>query len=149
MGFERTVAVLLLLAGISPVAAEIYRWVDKSGEVHFGDRPRPEGATVVEVPQTPGPDANLEQQRTREQRLLDAYQDEREVRSKAALEAKEKKEQSRQLCTEARARLRIVEESRRVSTVDKDGNRSYQYWNAESRAEARATAQKAIDTYCD
>jgi len=149
MGFERSVAVLLLLAGMSPAAADIYKWVDRSGEVHYSDRPLPEGATVVEVPHTPGPDANLDRQRTREQRLLDAYQQERQEKHKAALEAKEKKEQHRGYCTEARTRLRIIEESRRVSTVDEKGNRSYQYWNAESRGQARAEAQKAIDTYCD
>lgn len=149
MDFERSVAVLLLLAGMSTAAADIYTWVDRSGEVHYSDRPRPEGATVVEVPHTPGPDANLEQQRTREQRLLDAYQQEREEKHKAALKAKQTKEQNRQHCAEAQTRLKIIEESRRVSTVDKEGKRSYRYWDAESRAEARTEARKAIDAYCD
>ena len=149
MGFERSVAVLLLLAGMSPAAAKIFTWVDSAGDVHYSDRPRPEGATVVEVPRTPGPDAHMEEQRTREQRLLDAYREDREEKRKAALEAQKKKEQNRQYCAEARQRLRIIEESRRVSTVDEKGNRSYRYWNAESRAEARATAQEAIDSYCN
>ncbi|WP_297528120.1 DUF4124 domain-containing protein [Thiohalobacter sp.] len=43
-----TLLLLALLAG-QAMAAEVYRWVDEDGTVHFGDQPPP-GAEKVELP---------------------------------------------------------------------------------------------------
>ncbi|HHQ14748.1 MAG TPA: DUF4124 domain-containing protein [Chromatiales bacterium] len=47
---RRLLVVLLLVAGFASVAssAEVYRWVDDSGQVHYSDRPR-EGAERVDI----------------------------------------------------------------------------------------------------
>lgn len=59
-----TLACLLLLAAL-PVAADIYRWTDEQGNVHFSDEPRqgadaydPGEPTVVESLPTPAGAAN-------------------------------------------------------------------------------------------
>jgi|GEM_PF-3548172 len=48
-------AVLLLLLICSVTVAEIYKWVDESGKVHYGDAPPPEEADTqsVEIPEGP------------------------------------------------------------------------------------------------
>ncbi len=47
---RRLLVILLLVTGLAGVAgaAEVYRWVDDSGQVHYSDRPR-EGAERVNI----------------------------------------------------------------------------------------------------
>jgi hypothetical protein len=48
------IVVALFLAG-GAVEAQIYKWVDEKGTVHFGQSPPPEGSGVVEtLPEGPG-----------------------------------------------------------------------------------------------
>lgn len=47
MTFAR-LGVLLMLAWSAAASAEVYRWTDAQGRVHFGDRP-PAGAATTEV----------------------------------------------------------------------------------------------------
>ena len=43
----------VFVAGTSPSADEVYRWVDKDGNVHFGDSPPPEFAEQYGDPRVP------------------------------------------------------------------------------------------------
>ncbi|NQZ54520.1 MAG: DUF4124 domain-containing protein [Piscirickettsiaceae bacterium] len=58
---------LLLLVGTLAVG-EIYKWVDESGKVHYGDSPPPEIDTqTIEIPRGPSrEEVELERQRVRE-----------------------------------------------------------------------------------
>ena len=38
-----------LLSGASTATAEVYKWVDEDGRVHFGDRPQAEDAEAIEL----------------------------------------------------------------------------------------------------
>lgn len=46
-----------LLAATGAMAAELYRWVDPQGVVHYGDYPKAEGAERVQVHVQPGGEA--------------------------------------------------------------------------------------------
>jgi hypothetical protein len=73
---RRLFFMLLLLVPISGWA-EIYRWTDASGQVHFGEQPGP-GAESIEVkPQVVERDAATRQSQERLQKVLDARQQER------------------------------------------------------------------------
>ncbi len=48
---------LLALAIAAPASAEIYRWVDSSGRVHFGDQPPRDVNRVQQVPSQPMPES--------------------------------------------------------------------------------------------
>lgn len=51
---------LLALCASLPAAAEIYRWVDDNGRVHFTDQPPPNVKKVQQVPGASGPgDPNI------------------------------------------------------------------------------------------
>ena len=39
---------ILVMFHIDPVSAEIYKWTDKGGSVHFGDRPPSDKAETIE-----------------------------------------------------------------------------------------------------
>ena len=78
----RILALLLACCGLSlPLQAEIYRWVDANGQVHFGERPRL-GAETVEVrPQVIERDQRMRDGAADMQRLLEVRTAEREQRN--------------------------------------------------------------------
>ena len=64
------------------VAAEVYRWTDDQGRVHYGERPPAQGAQRLDLPSTgppsTTPDASVTERRQRQRRMLDAYAYERQ-----------------------------------------------------------------------
>lgn len=46
---SRIVLCAFAAAAAGPVAAETYKWVDAQGQVHYSDRPPPDGAEKVEL----------------------------------------------------------------------------------------------------
>lgn len=51
-------AAVIALLSTAVQAVEVYKWVDKDGVVHYGDRPRP-GAEMLEVREPPPGDTAL------------------------------------------------------------------------------------------
>ncbi len=117
---------------VGTMAAEVYRWVDESGQVHFGDKPR-EGAEILEVDEPLRQSDSLnDQQRLEANRIWFAQQLQRrlakeQAQQKAAKKANSKisKQQERcsrqskkladketELAVKKRAGLRVSEESR-------------------------------------
>lgn len=47
-----TAVALLALAAVAAQAGEVYKWKDKDGRVHYGDRPK-HGAQAVDIPVAP------------------------------------------------------------------------------------------------
>lgn len=119
---------VLWLAGAfaSHAGAEIYRWTDENGKVHFSDQPfGKQQVEKVEVrPQTAAePDPQLEayRQQTREQlRIAD---EERQAKIRQAQESRPSV--SARQCAEAKDTLRSSLASTAHYDLDKDGNRVY------------------------
>lgn len=108
-----------------PQAAEVYRWVDDGGDVHFSDRPHRPDAQKVEVRQG-GPEdaASAEVRRVeRTKRLLDEYAMEREEREQARAQAENDKARRREQCDAASREQVELEYSAYLYTRDKDGNK--------------------------
>jgi hypothetical protein len=81
-----------LLLALPAGAAEVYRWTDQNGQVHFSQRPPPGEAQRMDLPESdPGGaavDAELMERRDRERRLLEDYDYERaQKRARQAREA--------------------------------------------------------------
>jgi hypothetical protein len=113
----------LLLA--SPVYAEIYRWTDANGKVHFSDQPfGKQQVEKVEVkPQTvakPDPELEAYRQQTREQLRIA----EEERRAQQAV-AQNQRDVSPQQCASARDELQASMASSLHYDLDKNGNRVY------------------------
>ena len=88
----RALLVIVCLCLVLPAAeAEVYRWTDANGQVHFSQRPPPGGAEPMESSDTEPVntygDDGLRQRQERERRLLESYEYERE--QKKAREARE------------------------------------------------------------
>lgn len=136
-------ATLALAAG----AAEVYRWVDAEGKVHFSDTPPPGVASEKLAIKSAPTDPNAVE-------LADATREVREnraeadavVASNAAKEAAAKAEQKAEACTAARKRYDDIQHSRKFASKDAAGN---EVWM--SGADADNLKQKAkadVDAKC-
>ncbi len=107
--------------------AEVYRWVDEHGNVHFGDRPSGEQAEAVELDERALNVQEVSGERLEQQKkILDAYAEERRVRKEQAAQAAAQAEERRQACHEVRDQLRQMRDGGFVwYDLDAAGNRVY------------------------
>ncbi len=80
-------AVMMYQPGLT--AAEIYKWTDDRGRIHYGDRPQGGQAIQLDVPNNPSPDQSPDQRVSDQQRLLELMDAERQRQKQT--EADEKK----------------------------------------------------------
>jgi len=120
-------AIAVLLVGALPVsaaAADIYKWIDADGKVHYGDHAPDRNAHKLEIDSAAAPaDPGREARRKKQQRLLDAL--EKEHRDLEAKRAKEKEDAARREknCLAAKDKLRSVQNASYLYVLGKDGRR--------------------------
>jgi hypothetical protein len=117
----RALLCLLLLPGLA--AAEIYRWTDANGQVHFGQRPAAVGAQQIEVkPQVVERDQLTREREERANRFFDARREEQAQASAVAAERQAKRAAE---CQELRRRLGNIPEGYSYYRTDANGEREY------------------------
>ncbi len=130
-------------------AAEVYKWVDEDGKVHYGDAPPTQGNSATIRTDPPPSDTAVDQSRNRLDTLREqaaVLNKEREEREKKKEANEQEKTEQRQRCLQAKNDLRVAEFDGRVFHWDEQGNRVY--LEDDERAAKRARAQKEVDTYC-
>ena len=142
-------AVLALTLAGTPALAEVYKWVDAEGNVHYGDRPPSSGeqSHSLELPPAPDRDSDHGARSRQQQRLLEAFEAERTERELAEAEAAEAKRERAHECDQARRTLANFERANIVYTTDESGARSYM--SDGERREAAANARAWITRHCD
>lgn len=96
---------VLLLPALA--SAQIYRWTDAHGQVHFSERPNASGAEVVEVrPQVLERDAATQ---GREERLRRLHEARRSEQQQAAENRTRVRQQQHEHCADLRSRLATLE----------------------------------------
>ena len=116
---------LVFIALLVPAfaSAEIYRWTDAQGRVHFGERPGGSGAEQVEVkPQVVERD---DATREREQRTQQYFDARREEKVRADTRATESRAERNRECKELRSNLAQIQRGGRYFTTDASGERIY------------------------
>ncbi|ASP39505.1 hypothetical protein CHH28_12845 [Bacterioplanes sanyensis] len=113
----------------SAAQAQVYRWVDDEGRVHFGDRPpvsekKAAEKVTVQVPKAPSEGGSFER-RQRQQELLDTWQQERQQRNEKRQAAKEEKDKKEALCKQLLAEKLDAERSTHVYKLNEQGEREY------------------------
>lgn len=134
------VASILFVALLSlPLeSAEIYRWVDSQGNVHFDARPRP-GAEQVEVrPQVIERDEGTREREARTERFFEARRQEQQSANQAANERNARREQE---CQQLRLELSRLSRGGRYFSADAKGERVY-YSDEEIGAARRQLASR-------
>ena len=135
----RIAPILFAAMLVSPLAtAEIYRWVDPQGNVHFDARPRP-GAEQIEVrPQVVERDDASREREARTERFFDARRQEQQAADQTASEAHARREQE---CSQLRRELSRLSRGGRYFRADAKGDRVY-YSDEEIGAAQRQLASR-------
>jgi hypothetical protein len=131
----------------APALAQVYKWTDDEGRVHYSDTPPTDAEATLMPVESADTDleASLREQVARERELelreqtaADAAEDaEAEAAHRAAVE---------RACIQARERVATIESARRLSRVDDDGTR--RTYNEEERAAALAEARQQVTEWC-
>lgn len=155
---KKIATILLLLSSAiatGALAAEIYKWTDADGNVHYGDRPTGDGVTVqtgverVAIASSrtnsarveAGVEARLERESARTEAATAAEESRKEAEAQRA-EAEDRAEK----CVAYRERLQKFLTSRRLYRVDDDGERDY--LDDGQMDAARAQVQAQVEEYC-
>lgn len=141
--------VLLLCA--TPVSAELYKWVDEQGKVHYSDQPasgKTKSTTTLEIPNQPATSTGAEASKSWQEKELD-YK--KRQTSAAESEAKKQKEAQeaktkRDNCEKSKQSLSQLESIAPVYTYDEKTGRNYM--NQTQRAAAMENARKAVAEWC-
>lgn len=144
-------AVLAFLVAIS-ARAEVYRWVDESGTVHYGDRPG-SGSQAVEVehlntqnaPAVTGEDSDTRDEKR--QRVSDMLEEDRLEKNKEKEEKRLERERKKRECNRLKDHQRRLKNTGGVYNLDKDGNRVF--LSNEQRKKSEQKLNKWIQKACN
>ena len=123
--WRRLFVILLLSTGVT-AHAETYRWVDDSGQVHYGDQKQGVKSHAIKPYSTPAATPTAPQERMEKtRRLLNAYRLERQQKREQQAEQEAQQEKRRGNCMRARDNVRRYNSYGSIYRLDKDGNRTY------------------------
>jgi len=145
---------LLLLLLACSAHGGVYKWIDSSGEVHYGDQPPPSNKSQKLNIQTPaagsqsGGDGKASPAKSMADKELDFRK--RQVEKEEAQKKQEKDaalaKQKQENCAQARGNLRNLQEGGRIVKYNDKGER--EYLDDAARQQAMSEAQKAADSWC-
>ena len=141
----RTVLLALLL--ISPLArAEVYKWTDEHGRVHYSDQPREQEAKTIALPQrATRTDIGKSRSETR-QKLLQAIEEDRLEKQEQLRKQKQQARYRRKQCLLLRDKLRRMNRAGGVYRLNNKGERVF--LSAEQRKKSVARLKKRISKTC-
>ena len=137
-----TASFILLIQ--SPSHAEVYKWVDEEGQVHYGEQPgNPDAETVpIRTNETTTP-------RTMNKDEVDIVKSDIEAKDKKKKEAEEQKKinrDKRKWCNEARSDLQAISSRGRLREINEKGE--YIVMTEEQRQQRIAAAKKKEREFC-
>jgi len=139
--------VILLLSGGASAQAEMYRWVDDRGQVHYEDRQQGAKSSPIKPYATPDATQPAPQERMEKtRRLLNAYRIERQQKREQKAEQQAEKEKRIKNCNLARDDVRRNNAYRRIYNLDQDGNRVY--LSDQERVSLLQRSQDKVTRWC-
>ncbi len=140
---------ILLLLSTTAVAAEVYKWVDEHGNVHYTDQQPAsdkEPAKVDVKVHNTRKDAELDAYREYTKRNREAAATEAAINEKQKAKARQKRQKHQQACNQIHQRKREYEQGGVIYSKKKDGDRKY--YSDEERAEVLRKLNKALKKHC-
>jgi hypothetical protein len=145
---SKTIISSMLFAALSllmlqPSHAGVYKWVDESGQVHYGEQPGNSSAQQVEIRKN-------ETTTPRSVKKTDA-EDSAQATAEPAKPAEPEtptisKKEKKRLCQQARSDYAAISNRGRMREVNKKGE--YTYLTEEQRQQRLAAAKKKQREYC-
>ena len=133
-------------------AAQIYKWVDEDGVVHYSDQPLRDNAEVSDIESGRTAAAAARENLAAANRLRDEqsqafYRRRAGEDSQEPEQTPEEKEFHRKSCEAARQKLNEFAQARRLYKLLPNGERAY--LNEDEILAARAEVQSAITEHCE
>ena len=120
----KRLALAILILALAPFAsAQLYKWVDKDGKVHYSDQPPPAQASK-QINVAPGPAAPAPSALARD-KALDKDRSEAKDAAKKAEDKEKIARQKQEECDRARSYLKGLENGGRFVTFDAKGERVF------------------------
>lgn len=117
--------VLILVATVD-LRAEIHRWVDEHGQVHYEERTKAQSDSGLQSYKPPEGGGQTPQQRMEKTRkLLNAYEVERQQARQRETEKRQEQEEQKRNCALARDKLRQHQSYGSVYRLNEHGERVY------------------------
>lgn len=139
---------LLITLSAATVHAEVYKWVDENGKLHFSDRPRDARAEQVEL--APVPFISLpgkpHEHWNKQQRALKMYEDDRKNKLKEAAKNEKIEQENKTRCAKLKRLRGRYDRSRLLYEKNKDGTK--RYLSEAERKKEEADLNKALRRYC-
>lgn len=135
-------ALYLVLLFSLPIQATVYKWVDKDGNVHYGDQPKAsEQAKQVTVTSN-----NSTFNSTGSNKWQQEYNENKQKDKQAQLEKKAAELEKKQRCDGYQRNLYTYQRSGRIFTMTAEGER--QYISDEERASKIKELSKQLKKQC-
>jgi len=145
MKFLSIVCALCILP-LTVWGAQVYKWVDKDGNVHFSDHPGKEKNEVVDLP-TFRTDPVLDERQKAREELKEKEKANSAKQTEDQEEAQKQEEQRKKNCVTARGRVEQIQTVRRLFRMDENGERHD--LSDEERAAALKKAQEDVKKWCE
>ncbi len=143
---------LLLLAAFLAavnVSAGIYRWVDESGQVHFGERLPADDSDSIEVvirKQTPVAEPEPVDRKQAQDRYLEQRQREKTQKKKQAATKRKREKELERRCAYSKNKLREYQEH--GALYERLPNNERRYLTDQQREQEIAKARQEVDKWC-
>ena len=150
------VSAALLMSVAVTVSAEMYRWVDENGRVHYSDSPPPPNAMVEkEIKSAPRPDAKpakaepaqAQKSYVEQEAEFRKRQVEKAEQEAAAQKAQQVAEAKKHNCEQARSQLTTLKTGGRIARTNSQGER--EYIDDSQITQEIANAEKAVASWCN
>ncbi|VAW67528.1 hypothetical protein MNBD_GAMMA08-1074 [hydrothermal vent metagenome] len=103
--------------------AEIYKWTDENGQIHYGDKPLVDSKEMdIDISKQ----GHIKVNGTREEKrrkLLETYNDDKQREDKEKAKRKKQKKKQERGCVLSKDRMKRFQRARSLYDLDKDGNR--------------------------
>jgi hypothetical protein len=145
-----TVCLLVIFATVpaKTLAQDVYRWTDEAGVVHYGTSPPAEkGEPVMRLtPPETGSAPGMQERLRKQQRLLEAYQRDREIKRIAAQEQAEQERRHARSCKRLTARWQELSYPGPIYFETSGGGR--RYLSEEERQQGKSQLVGPLREHC-
>ncbi len=139
---------LIMLCTLSlSTVAEVYKWVDEDGRIHYGDKPGNQSSKVINIKENRAASQVDIQRESRRQRLLEVMAEERQNKQTEKAEASKLAKTKAMNCDRARKQLVTIENSSYLMEKTADPYNPKILTDIE-RLAATNDARKAVSHWC-
>lgn len=146
----KNIYLALLLLIPFPAQAEIYKWTDEQGNIHYGDKPLTHNVEQLKIDSSPSPskqnDSEKESRDEMRQRVTDSLETDRLAKKEAREKKQAERNERRRECNRLRDIQKRYKRAGRLYNLDKKGERVT--LSAEQRQKSERRLQQRINKAC-